>query len=132
MLYRNYASNIPVLCRKKFFRACNSDKKQQTKYVIIRIGQAGVMNLRIIYVDVLLIVNFYMNYLLLAFTAKITRTKMQLWRGIFSAGLGSFSALMIFLPEMNAFCSWLCKLFTAGIICLFAFGKNDFFRKWLY
>ncbi len=90
------------------------------------------MNLRIIYVDVLLIVNFYMNYLLLAFTAKITRTKMQLWRGIFSAGLGSFSALMIFLPEMNAFCSWLCKLFTAGMICLFAFGKNDFFRKWLY
>ncbi|MDE5738493.1 MAG: sigma-E processing peptidase SpoIIGA [Oscillospiraceae bacterium] len=83
--------------------------------------------MQVIYLDILLIFNLYMNYLLLSFTARITHQKLIFWRALFSAVLGSCSALIIIFPEMPVVISICYKIITAIIICLVAFGKNNIF-----
>ncbi|MDE6004242.1 MAG: sigma-E processing peptidase SpoIIGA [Oscillospiraceae bacterium] len=83
--------------------------------------------MQVIYLDILLIFNLYMNYLLLSFTARITHQRLVFWRALLSAILGSFSALIIILPELPVIISIAYKIITAMIICLLAFGKNNLF-----
>ena len=85
--------------------------------------------MQIIYLDVLLIFNLYMNYLLLSLTARITHIKLVFWRGLFGAGIGSLASFSLFLPEFPFFFSALFKFLTALLMCLSAFGKKRLFRN---
>ena len=85
--------------------------------------------MHIIYLDVLLIFNLYMNYLLLSLTAKITHIRFVFWRGLFGAGIGSLASCSLFLPELPFLFSGLLKLLTALLICLSAFGKKRLLRN---
>ncbi|MBR1554555.1 MAG: sigma-E processing peptidase SpoIIGA [Oscillospiraceae bacterium] len=85
--------------------------------------------MQIIYLDVLLIFNLYMNYLLLCMTARMTHTRFIFWKGFIGAGIGSLSSLLVFLPEMPFLLSWMMKLLTAFLICLTAFGRKRILRN---
>lgn len=78
-----------------------------------------------VYVDILLLLNIYVNYFLLKATAKFTHTNLKLNRCIFSSIIGSFFALAIFLPPTNAVVSVFIKLFAAVTIITLAFGIKD-------
>lgn len=84
-----------------------------------------------IYLDILLILNIYVNFFLLSATAKFTHTRLPLGRCVLSASLGSLFALIIFLPTMNAFLPLVIKLFAAVVVVWLAFGfksKKQFLR----
>lgn len=57
----------------------------------------------IVYVDVLLAVNFIVNFLLLRITALLCRKRPAPVRLIFGAAVGAFGALSLFLPPMPLF-----------------------------
>jgi len=101
----------------------DSDTIRHGSYAIIEL-QRAVKSVQVVYIDVLLIFNLYMNYLLLCVTARLTHRKLRFRRGLAGAGLGSFSALMLFLPEMPELISILLKILTAVLICLVTFGRQ--------
>ncbi len=85
--------------------------------------------MQVIYLDILLIFNLYMNYLLLSMTARMTHTRLVFWRGLLGAGAGSLSSLLLFLPQLPMLFLTGCRLLTALLICLAAFGRNRLLRN---
>lgn len=85
------------------------------------------MLLQVVYLDVLLLFNFYMNYLLIRLTARITHRKSGFLRTVLGAGLGSLSTLVFLLPEQPAWITGIYKIFIAVLICLVTFGKRYLF-----
>lgn len=77
-----------------------------------------------VYLDVLLCFNLYMNYLLISLTARIAHRKIRFVRAFLGAVLGSLSALAFFLPEQPAFLSGIYKILSAVLICLATFGRE--------
>lgn len=76
---------------------------------------------QIVYVDVLLALNLFINYLLLLSGACLLREKVRRWRLLFGASLGAVSALVIFLPELPNAVSVLLKAFFCVAIVLAAY-----------
>lgn len=75
-----------------------------------------------IYIDVLLILNLYVNWLLLRSTARLTHTKLCGLRCILAAAAGSLTSLTVLLPDMPLILSLLIKLLTAMLPVGTAFG----------
>lgn len=68
-----------------------------------------------VYVDVLLCINIFVNYLLLALTRRLLHNGAGGLRMLLSAGAGSLYSLIIFLPELSP----ILKLFAnTGVIVL--------------
>lgn len=78
-----------------------------------------------IYVDVLIILNIYVNYFLIKSTARITHTNLKTYRCIISSVVGSAFSLMILLPEIDIIANIIIKLFAAVLIVSLAFGIKD-------
>lgn len=78
-----------------------------------------------IYVDVLIILNIYVNFILILAASRITHSKVSNTRGISAAIYGSFYSLMILLPEMSNILNMLIKLFAAVTIVIIAFGFGN-------
>ena len=81
-----------------------------------------------IYLDVLIIVNIYVNYFLLIACAKLTHTRLKTPRCILGAAVGSLTALVILLPPVGAALVTLIKLVCAAVIVFCAFGYGGFPR----
>lgn len=81
--------------------------------------------MKYIYVDVLLVLNIYVNYFLIKATAKFTHTKIKTLRLVLTSMFGSLFSLLILVPEMHWAVSTLIKLFGALLIVLVAFGKRE-------
>ncbi len=81
-----------------------------------------------VYLDVLLVFNLYVNYILLRITARLTHSPLGFGRCLGAAALGSLSTLMIFLPEMPVLLSVLCKLLIAVLLSAAAFGWRSWVR----
>ena len=60
----------------------------------------------VVYVDVLFLVNFLVNFSLLYLTGKILRLKIKYLRVFGAAGAGALYAVLMFLPE---------KIYTNGV-----------------
>lgn len=73
-----------------------------------------------IYVDVLLAVNFLVDYLLLVTTQLLCRRSVQRKRIVPAALLGAISTLGIFLPQASALMQGLGKGLLAGLMMLLA------------
>lgn len=72
---------------------------------------------QVVYVDVLLALNLFINYLLLLSGACLLREKARRWRLLLGASLGAVYALVIFLPELPNAVSVLMKaLFCVAIV----------------
>lgn len=81
-----------------------------------------------IYIDVLIVLNIYVNFILILATSKITRSKVSNIRGILSASYGSIYSLLILFPKINSLLNICIKIFAVVTIVLIAFGYVNFKR----
>ena len=87
-----------------------------------------------VYVDVLLAVNFFINYFLMLSAGKIMRAEISRSRICLSSVFGAVTALSIFFPHMNTFVSCLFKLAVSAIMVLIAYkwqSRKVFLRYFL-
>lgn len=88
-----------------------------------------------VYVDVLLVVNYAVNLLLLACAAKLAGRKSRGRRIVAAALLGSVSSLAIFLPFLGFLPSILLKLGVSAGMVLLAFrwiSPRVFLKEWFF
>ncbi len=78
-----------------------------------------------IYIDVLLVLNIYVNFFLLRITAGITHSPLRTGRCIFSSVYGSLFSLTILLPELCTPLTISIKFAAAASIVAMAFGINS-------
>ena len=75
-----------------------------------------------IYIDVLLVLNIYVNFFLIRSASKIMHTPVKNYRCILASVYGSLFSLLILAPEMGVLLNFLIKLAAAFTIVLAAFG----------
>ena len=79
---------------------------------------------RVVYADLLFLINFSMDLLCLFATAKILQRKLGVLRGAISATLGgTYSVAILFFP-MSAIVSVFADLLFCAFMCLVAFGVS--------
>lgn len=82
----------------------------------------------VIYVDVLMALNFFINYFILLGISKFSRYFRNNKRFILSSVVAAAFSLIIFLPELNLLISLLLKLIITSVITLIGFGFENFKR----
>lgn len=87
-----------------------------------------------IYADVLIIINIYVDFLLIQSAKAITHSPMKTSRGIIAAVIGSLFSLVIFLPALPAWALMAIKLLSSVMIVLTAFGyeRRGLFLKRIF
>lgn len=80
-----------------------------------------------VYIDVLILINTYINYLLLSLTAKILHIKIKFKRCIITAAVSSLLSFFYFLPEYSDAIIIFLRITASFIITFAAFGKTDLF-----
>jgi len=75
-----------------------------------------------IYIDVLIILNVYVNFFLLRITAKLTGSPLKPFRCIAASLYGSLFSLLILAPELPAVINLTIKLAAAVTVVIAAFG----------
>ena len=75
----------------------------------------------ILYVDILLAVNWWIDYLLLLGVQRLTGAESRRWRLPLGALVGAAAALTVFLPPLPAVLSLLVKLPAAAAMVLIGF-----------
>ncbi|MCR4638057.1 sigma-E processing peptidase SpoIIGA [Ruminococcus sp.] len=75
-----------------------------------------------IYIDVLIVLNIYVNYFLLRITAGLTHSPLRTWRCVSGAVWGSLFSLTILLPELGTVIPLLIKLMAAVSVVMISFG----------
>lgn len=78
----------------------------------------------VVYIDVLIVLNLYINYFLIRATAMITRRVCSRGRSVLAALAGAAGALMILLPELPFLVVVLIKTGLGALIVFIAFGKQ--------
>lgn len=78
-----------------------------------------------IYLDVLIVLNIYVNFFLLKATARFTHVSLKISRCVVSSVVGSFFSLTILMPIKNFFLTLLIKLAAAAVITAITFGIKD-------
>lgn len=78
----------------------------------------------VVYVDILLIVNFIIDYFLICLTAKLSSCDSRLWRRLLSAAVASLFSLYIFLPQSPFIIEVALRAIFSFVISLVAFGKR--------
>ena len=77
-----------------------------------------------IYLDVLIVLNIYVNFFLLRITACITHSPLKAGRCAAAAAYGSLFSLLILVPELNGLLSFVIRAFAAVTISAAAFGYH--------
>lgn len=78
----------------------------------------------VVYADVLIILNFLVDYFLIRLTAVISHSTYKAYRILLACAFGGVSSLCIFLPSLNFVLDILLKLSLAFITTLITFGFN--------
>ena len=76
----------------------------------------------VVYADILIILNFLVDYFLLSVSAAILRLKPHLLRQLAAAGIGGFSSLYIFVPETGIIVGVLYRAAVCSVMVLCGFG----------
>ena len=86
-----------------------------------------------IYLDVLILLNVVINYMILAVTARFSRIKTSSLRLFLGALVGALYVIFIFLPDMKIYTSVLAKILLSFIIVAISYktGKLISFFKTL-
>ncbi len=84
-----------------------------------------------VYVDVLVGLNWFVNYFILLGVSKIGKTPLKFWRNLLSGFVLSLGSLAIFLPPMSFLLEGVFRLFFAavGVLTAFGFGSLRLFLK---
>ncbi|MCR4925403.1 MAG: sigma-E processing peptidase SpoIIGA [Clostridiales bacterium] len=86
---------------------------------------------QVIYIDILFVINHFINYFLLLTVAKATKTYFTRLRLFFAAALGGAYSMIILLPDMPKIVTFLFQLIFATAIVFSAFrikGLKHFFK----
>lgn len=94
--------------------------------LIYNVCQGSDIVKQVVYVDVLLTTNLFINYFLLLSCAKLLKKTAKRLRLFFGAAFGAAVSLSIFLPEMSFFSGLVFKAVTALTIVYIAFGAAGF------
>lgn len=78
----------------------------------------------VIYADVLIAVNLYINYFLIKGTALLLRRKIKPVRCILSSAVGALGSLAIMLPELHPVFGVLIKVILGTVVTIIAFGRQ--------
>lgn len=82
----------------------------------------------VVYVDVLVIINTFVNYFLLLATSFALKEKTKRLRILLGAFLGGIYALVVFLPEMGTILGIVSRLAAGVLIVLLSFGYKTWKR----
>ncbi len=80
----------------------------------------------VVYADILILVNFIVDYFLLAISARFLHKKPRLHRQLLAAFLGGLFSLYIFLPQSNFLFQTLIQIFMCIALALLEFGFGGF------
>lgn len=78
--------------------------------------------MRVVYVDILLFLNFYITYFLILGTCCFTHRHADISRRVLGSLAGALSSLVILLPALPAFVSLLLKISFCCVIVLLSLG----------
>ncbi len=78
-----------------------------------------------VYVDILLLTNYIIDYFLLLLTASLSKTPKKRWRMLLGGALAAVTSLMIFAPELPSYIEMAVNLILSAIIVLAAFGFKN-------
>ena len=78
----------------------------------------------VIYADVLIVVNLYINYFLIRCTGLILRRSISPLRGLAAAAVGAAGSLMMFLPELHPVLSVAFRAALGLTVTLVLFGRQ--------
>ncbi len=78
----------------------------------------------IIYVDVLLAVNLYINYFLVRCTGLILRRRLSAIRALAASAAGAVGALVIFLPELHSAVAAAFRVLLGVTVTFILFGRQ--------
>ena len=78
-----------------------------------------------VYIDVLLIMNIYVNFFLLRTTSALTHSPLSTGRCLAASVYGSLFSLLIIAPEMEVFLSAAIRFSAAVSIVAAAFGISS-------
>ena len=84
-----------------------------------------------IYLDLVLFINFFFDFILLFGVNKLLKKRAKLYRIILSSIFGSISILFLFIP-INNISLFILKLIISIIMILIAFGDKNFKKTYLY
>lgn len=79
----------------------------------------------VIYIDILIIENFFMNYLLLYFINRFCKCRAKKWRIIAAALIGAMYVLVVFYPDLHMFYSVLMKFMISLLMIIVAFFPHE-------
>lgn len=79
----------------------------------------------VIYIDVLIVENFFMNYLLLYFINRFCKCRTRKWRIIIAALVGAFYVLVVFYPDLQMFYSVIMKFMISVLMIIVAFSPHE-------
>lgn len=79
----------------------------------------------VVYIDVLIILNLYINFFLIKATALIMHRDISAKRCVIASLIGALGALVILLPELPLVLTLLIKLVIGGITTFAAFGRQQ-------
>ena len=79
----------------------------------------------IVYADVLITLNLFVNFFILQFTCRICKERFRFFRLIFAALVGAAFSLYIFLPPTGMFTETVFRLVISALIVLLAFGFSS-------
>lgn len=77
-----------------------------------------------VYIDVLVILNLFINYFLIRSTALVMRRTISAKRCLLAAAVGAVGSLVILLPELPFFFIALEKIVIGAVITFAAFGRQ--------
>lgn len=79
----------------------------------------------VVYADVLLIVNLFVNYALLLCSSMIMKKHTQRLRILLGASIGAFYGFVVFLPELPSLAEFALRFAATVLIVLGAFGYKN-------
>lgn len=88
-----------------------------------------------VYVDVLLIVNFVMDFFIIWAAGKLANVRFTIPRMLLAAVLGAVYSLVVFFPEISYFNTLMAKVAFSFVMILAAFAPltiRSFFRSLVY
>ncbi len=81
--------------------------------------------MRVIYIDILLFLNFYITYFLIVGTCCLLHSRITLLRRILGASFGAASSLIILLPQMSILLGAIVKLLFSTAIMFISLGFGN-------
>lgn len=79
----------------------------------------------VVYVDILILINFVVDYFLILISAKFLNIKPRFWRLVLSALVGGIFSLYIFLPQNKLVFQFAVQFLMSASLCFITFGFID-------